>query len=682
MAVAILALSAGAGFANVALGTREIARGTQFLRKASSILVLRRKARVSRGGHDQRGFACSQDASMVRVDTSPSRYVARLDRTTGRELPGPIAPGELLVHAHRDGHPLDLAVQLMASRLVELTGNEWAASEGSVGLQALADRAVSAIGAASPSLGTAARKLLGVAQREHVFRFREAAAPEPEEKARVERLRRDVRVALAARGPSPRLRVLLTGATGFLGKQVLLHASRDPHVEEVVCVVRPERVREPRTGRLRILGAGARGARLLRRLGLDGPAARKFRFIPGDVERPRLGLAAAEVRALERTITHLVHCAASVSFDDTYENSFRANVHGSRNALDFSLRLQHARRSPFVAHVAIETAYVHGRLSRAVASEASLVFPPHYYNNYYELTKAIATIETERAMRDGGLRVAQLLPSIVIGDSRTGNNHGDLKVVNAPVNAFGRVKEALDGLGPSGLGQRVRKLLVSSLATLFPADGSAELNLVPVDRVAAGVLAALVVPDAVGTRIHLATDHRIRSQDMARILREEIGIGVRLADPTVTRMVTVPVARAVLDAVGQHALARSLEKLGGIFGAYIEWGQPIHGVGNDVRILGLPARRPDTVQVFRMVCRHNRYVQAYGRIRDQDEIARRERLWKEAVEAVEFATGRPAASLSPSHFRRLMDARLDLATFERRERRSRPRIASIPAEAS
>ncbi|HYU56794.1 MAG TPA: SDR family oxidoreductase [Actinomycetota bacterium] len=152
--------------------------------------------------------------------------------------------------------------------------------------------------------------------------------------------------------------------------------------------MRPERLRDPRTGRVRTLGARQRGALLLRRLGLAGPAARKFRFVEGDVEEPRLGLAPAEVRALEGALTHVVHCAASVAFDDSYENSFRANVLGSRNALDFSLRLQHARGSPFVAHLATETSYVHGRRQGGVAPEARLVFPPRYYNNFYELTKA------------------------------------------------------------------------------------------------------------------------------------------------------------------------------------------------------------------------------------------------------------------------------------------------------
>ena len=116
------------------------------------------------------------------------------------------------------------------------------------------------------------------------------------------------------------------------------------------------------------------------------------------------------------------------------------------------------------------------------------------------------------------------------------------------------------------------------MASGFPADRSAALNLVPVDRVVGGVLAALTSAEAVGTRIH----------------------------------------------------------------------------------------RPDSFQVFRMVCRHNRYVLRLGSLKDPDEIARRERLWERAIDDIEFHTGRSAAALPHAQFLRLMQQRLDLDRFEPR----------------
>jgi hypothetical protein len=219
------------------------------------------------------------------------------------------------------------------------------------------------------------------------------------------------------------------------------------------------------------------------------------------------------------------------------------------------------------------------------------------------------------------------------------------------------------------LAARARAFAIAKLATGFPGDPTAELNLVPVDRVAAGIVAALGTPGAIGARIHLATDNRIRSVDMLRITREELGVNVRLSDPTFYRNLTLPVVKAVLTRMGEPKLAAALEKLGTIFGGYSEWGQPVHSVGNDVRILGLPIRRPSTEHAFRMLCRHNRYVQEYGRLRDPDEVARRERLWEQVLARMERRTGHEAASIAPEAFRALLAEELELPAFRARRRR-------------
>ena len=58
------------------------------------------------------------------MDSSPSRYIARFSVSTGKEIPGPIDPDELLVHAHRDKHPVEVTAQVLASRLIRMTGEE------------------------------------------------------------------------------------------------------------------------------------------------------------------------------------------------------------------------------------------------------------------------------------------------------------------------------------------------------------------------------------------------------------------------------------------------------------------------------------------------------------------------------------------------------------------------------
>ena len=601
-------------------------------------------------------------------DSSPSRYIARISRKTGKEIPGPIDPEELLVHAWRDKHPLEVTVQFLASRAVQLTVREDRVRAGLKLLNSAA-RKLAAAGTllGGEAFGREAKRVLGVVGRDFYFQFREPKRlSDREARERMQALQKDGRAMLRARGRNPRLHVLLTGATGFLGKEIVAQASGDRRIEQVVAVVRPETVRDPKTKEVvKVLSPEQRGALLLKRLHISGARARKFRFVRGDIEQPDLGIAAAELARLETSLSHVVHCAASVSFDDPYEASYRANVLGSRNALAFSRRMQRAPGSRFVNHIAIETSYIHGRKKSSIAQEGALAFPRRFYNNFYELTKAMASVETDRAMIQEGVRVAQLLPSIVIGHSRTGKNRGDTKVVNAPINAFGRSKEAVEKAGPEPL-SRLKARLIALAAASFPGDRSAELNLVPVDRVVEGILAALHVPEAIGARIHLATDNRIRSEDMVRITREELGVHVRLVDPTLYRNVTLPIVKTALNVMGQPKLAGALQKLGTIFGAYGEWGQPIHDVGNDVRILGLPLRRPQTDHAFRMLCRHNRYVQEYGRVRDPDEVARRERVWERAMEAIEFKTGREAASIEAGEFRERLVEEIDLGTFRMR----------------
>ena len=605
------------------------------------------------------------------TDLSPNRYIEKVNRSTGREIPGPIDPDDLLVHAHRDQHPIEVAAQVIASGFIRSTGRERAVERGLKAINEMAGRGAefASLFVGGRAFEKRAKDFLGVVSRDYSYRFREPKHLSPGliEK-RLIKARHDAASKLAARGRDPKLHLLLTGATGFLGKEILFQAAHDPRIARVTSIVRSEKITDRKTGDvLRVIEAQERGELLLRRIGISDKARARFDFVQGDIEQPDFGLSTRDHDALARTVTHVIHCAASVSFDDPYEASFRSNVLGSINALGFSLSLQAKRGSPFVEHVAIETSYIHGRKRNAMAQEEALVFPRHFYNNFYELTKAMASIETDRHLIEQGLRVVQLLPSIVIGDSETGNNRGDTKVVNAPVNAFGRAKEIGDKLS-SDLGAKPRQMLLQWAGGQFPGDPSAELNFVPVDRVVQGIMASLTVPEAIGTRVHLATDNRIRSEDVVRTVREELGVNVRLSDPTIYRNVTLPIVKAVLVRLGEDKLASALEKLGAIFGGYAEWGQPVHSVGNDVRLLGLPIRRPDTENAFRMLCRHNRFVQHYGRVRDADEVARREAVWEQALARIEARTGHQAGALRPREFREQIAVELDLESFTPRAR--------------
>ncbi len=612
------------------------------------------------------------DDSGIPPEMDPASYIEKVSLVTGEALDQEILPRQLLVNSHRDYHIVDVHARHMMSRVVRATGSEEEARRKMKEMRRLGYRASEVIAKAigETDVTKVSKALFGLKEKEYYFRYKRLpysseTAAESIAEMRAEASRR-LEKGRSATGLA--LRVLLTGGTGFVGKEILWQVATDPDIEEVVAVVRPKTIRDRKTGEvLEVISPAERGEKLLEQLWLESPETRsKFRFVDGDVEKPSLGIEPSEVERLAETITHVIHCAASVAFDDPYEKSFRANVTGTLNALRFSYALQEKEDSPFVAHIGIETSYIHGRQIKEMAREDEIVFPRNFYNNYYELTKAMASIETERFMLDKGLRVAQLCPAIVIGESVAGNNRGDTKVVNAPVNLFGRASQAMSNQSGSWM-DRSKGSVLARMASVFPGDPSAQINLIPVNRVAAGIVASLKKPEAIGERVHLATDRRITASDMVKIVNEELGANVKLAEPTLHRTLTLPALSKLLQAANQEKVAKILGKLGTIFSGYSEWGQPIHEVGNDVEVLGLEEPRPDSRHAFRMLCRHNRFVQNFGQIKDDDEISRRERIWMRFVLALEQKASKEAGAIAPSEFQNAVFAGLDLSDFTARE---------------
>jgi hypothetical protein len=65
-----------------------------------------------------------------------------------------------------------------------------------------------------------------------------------------------------------------------------------------------------------------------------------------------------------------------------------------------------------------------------------------------------------------------------------------------------------------------------------------------------------------------------------------------------------------------------------------------------------------------MLCRHNRFVQDYGKVKDAGEISRREKIWRRFVHELEERTGQPAGSLPTAEFQSALEAAIDLEQFE------------------
>jgi len=320
------------------------------------------------------------DTPGIPPEISPERYIEKVRLDTGEVVDEPILPKQLLANTHRDYHVVDVHARHMMSRIVKATGDEEAARSKMKEMRALGQRTAERLAKMIGEKDTekVSKALFGLKQKEYYFRYKGPDVSGEEIDAKLEELRRDARERLDATRVDgrPRIRVLLTGGTGFVGKEILWQVAEDDDVVEVVTLIRPKQIRDRKTKEvIQTLSPAERGEALLKQLWMETPEQRaKYRFVAGDIEQPNLGISDEDLAELRTTITHVIHCAASVSFDDPYEQSFSANVTGTLNALDFSLGLQRSEGSPFVAHLGIETSYIHGRQVKTLAREDEIVF--------------------------------------------------------------------------------------------------------------------------------------------------------------------------------------------------------------------------------------------------------------------------------------------------------------------
>jgi len=242
--------------------------------------------------------------------------------------------------------------------------------------------------------------------------------------------------------------LLLTGATGFLGMELLLRYLErgDRTVYALVRADDDEQAAE----RLRVT--------LARLLG-DGYAhAGRVVAVAGDVTADGVGLGAARREQLAAEVTDVVHSAASVSFSLPLEASRRINVIGTANVLELAWLC--ARRGGLRSFSHISTAYVAGT-HRGGFGESDLDLGQDFHNPY-ERSK----FEAEALVRLHApeLPVRVFRPSIIVGDSRTGWTPA-FNVLYWPLKAYAR-----------------------GLYSLIPARLDSPVDVVPVDYVADAIV--------------------------------------------------------------------------------------------------------------------------------------------------------------------------------------------------
>jgi nucleoside-diphosphate-sugar epimerase len=236
--------------------------------------------------------------------------------------------------------------------------------------------------------------------------------------------------------------ILLTGATGFLGMEVLVRLLERSD-REVLCLIRADDR----------AAAEVRLDDVLGKLYADpSPYRERVHAHPGDLT--------SGVDAPDEEIEIVCHCAASIAFDLSLDEAREINVDGTRTVLG----LAHATGARRFVHVS--TAYVAGTHS-GVFTEDML---GGEFRNTYEQTKC----EAERMVGEvSGMEVAIARPSIVMGESDSGWTPA-FNVLYWPLRAFSR-----------------------GLFAQVPAKPDGRVDVVPVDYVADGIF-RLIGSDATG----------------------------------------------------------------------------------------------------------------------------------------------------------------------------------------
>jgi len=227
----------------------------------------------------------------------------------------------------------------------------------------------------------------------------------------------------------------VTGGTGFIGSYLVANLLK-------------------RRGPIHVLvrkGSMARLDRLRESFGVD---AKRVIALVGDLAQPNLGLGAADLRKLKGKIDHFFHLAAIYDLTASAEEQQKANVEGTRRAVEFAESIE-AGCFHHVSSIAAAGLY-EGVFREDMFEEAEELDHPYFRTKHD--AEGIVRRECTRPFRI-------YRPGFVVGDTKTGH----IDKIDGPYYFFKTI-------------QKMRELLPPWVPTIGIEGG--RINIVPVDFVA------------------------------------------------------------------------------------------------------------------------------------------------------------------------------------------------------
>jgi len=122
--------------------------------------------------------------------------------------------------------------------------------------------------------------------------------------------------------------ILLTGSTGGLGANVLMHLASSPEISKIVCLLRPRSGLDPSDRQIQALRAQG--------INVDASLLGKLEVIQTNATMPRLGLDDADYQRIEKQVTHILHAAWPMDFKMMLP-SFKGQFETIRSLLGLAL---------------------------------------------------------------------------------------------------------------------------------------------------------------------------------------------------------------------------------------------------------------------------------------------------------------------------------------------------------
>ena len=310
--------------------------------------------------------------------------------------------------------------------------------------------------------------------------------------------------------------VFMTGARGFLGRNLLEAAASKLPRASFVLLARSEKAAEDLRGRFGWLGRD------------------RLRVVQGDIVHPGLGLSHGDTAALS-SVNEVWHLAASTSFDDRERAAIReGNVVGTQNVLAVARGLPKLDRFIYVS-----TAYVAGTSPGPIAEDE---MPERKgFRNSYESTKW----EAEQAVRLSKLPFVIFRPSIIMGDSQTFNPQCERRMIYGYLLGIyysvlreckrRRIDFVRHWSGGNGIEMDIRLL----------GHPRVTKNFVCIDDVTTSLLHILETP-SIGKAYHLTSPRPISGMSLWRSIAKALRIdGIRYVGETIEN--PTPLERNVMN---------------------------------------------------------------------------------------------------------------------------------------